>query len=109
MEIMTQIRGLHYLYGVFRNRQADPFCRDCNGFRKTLDAAKALLDTLEREHAAELHGLPSEFASLFAEAKAGITALQGPENPRKQKKEGNCKLAEGVCFLKSSLALIQKA
>jgi hypothetical protein len=108
MEIMNQVRGYAYLFGVLKNQQADPFCRTCNSFVKTLAAVKENLVKFETQHAGEVRGLPGDFPRLFADAKSGIGAMKPPENPLGQKKAGNCKLPEGVCFEKSSLAILQK-
>jgi hypothetical protein len=37
-----------------------------------------------------------------------MVALELPADPLPQKNAGNCKLPEGVCFVKSSLILHQK-
>jgi hypothetical protein len=108
MESMNQARGYAYLFGVLKNQQADPFCRSCNSFVTTLVAIREQLTKFEALHPDEIRNLPGELSRLFADAKSGITAMKQPENPLGQKKAGNCKLPEGVCFLKSSLAILQK-
>jgi hypothetical protein len=74
----------------------------------TLKTVKEQVSAFEIQHAAELKKIPGDFAGLFAATQSGIPALQQPEHPVGQKKAGNCKLPEGVCFLKSSLAILQK-
>lgn len=100
------------MFGVLRNQQADPFCRSCNSFVNTLTAAIENLVKLKTLHHDEIRNLPGELSRLFADAKSGIATLiatlKQPENPVGQKKAGNCKLPEGVCFTKSSLAILQK-
>ncbi len=108
MEIMNQARGYAYVYGVLKNQQADPFCHSCNSFVNTLTVAKENLAKFEAQHAGEIKNLPGEFSRLFAAAKSGIASMNQPEKPLGQKKEGNCKLPDGVCFTKSSLAILQK-
>ena len=108
MEILNQARGYSYLLGVLKTQQADPYCRSCNAFNKTLLAVKENLEKFETEHHGEIQNLSAEFSALFAEAKRGIAAMQQPENPMSQKKAGNCKLPEGVCFTKSALTIFQK-
>ncbi len=108
MEVMNRARGYAYLYGVLGNQQADPFCRSCNSFINTLTAVKENLAKFETRHAGEIKQLPGEFSRLFADAKDGIAAMKQPEQPLGRKKAGNCKLPEGVCFTKSSLAILQK-
>jgi hypothetical protein len=93
---------------VLKNQQADTFCCSCNSFVNTLAAVREHLASFEAQHAEEIKNLPPEFSRLFADAKDGITQLRQPENPVRQKKAGNCKLPEGVCFTKSALAILQK-
>ncbi len=108
MEIMNQARSYAYLFGVLKNQQADPFCRSCNSFITTLTAVKENLAKFETQYAGEIKGLSGEFTRVFAAARGGIAAMNKPENPVGQKKAGNCKLPEGVCFTKTSLAILQK-
>jgi hypothetical protein len=108
MEITNQARSYAYLFGVLKNQQTDPSCRSCNSFISTLAAVKDNLAKLETQHAAEIKGLSGDLTRVFADAKSGISAMHQPENPVGQKKAGNCKLPEGVCFTKSSLAILQK-
>ncbi len=108
MEILNQVRGYSYLLGVLKTQQADPFCRSCSAFSKTLTALRESLDKFESEHYVEIQGLSGEFSRLFADAKSGISAMLQPDNPTGQKKAGNCKLPQGVCFMKLSLAILQK-
>lgn len=108
MEIMNQARGYAYLFGMLRNQQADAFCRSCNSFLTTLAAARENIVRFDAQHGEEIRNLPEPFSRLYADAKSGISMMQQPEQPLRQKKEGNCKLPEGVCFTKSALALLQR-
>ena len=51
---------------------------------------------------------PMGFSLFFLVARSGINGMQQPVHPVGQKKAGNCRLPEGVCFLKSSLAILQQ-
>ena len=108
MEIMNQARSYAYLFGVLKNQQADPSCRSCNSFVNTVTVARESLAKFETRHEGEIKKLSEEFSRLFADAKSGIAAMKQPENPLGQKKAGNCKLPEGVCFTKTSLSILQK-
>ncbi len=108
MEPMNQLRGFAYVLGVLRCQQADPVCRSCNSFVKTSAALKERIDTFERDHGGLLQNLSSDFSMLFSDTKNGLPMLRLPDNPSGQKKAGNCKMPEGVCFIKSSLAILQK-
>jgi hypothetical protein len=109
MAVMNQARGFAYLFGVLKNQQSDPYCRSCNSFVKTLAAARENLSAFEAQYAEEIRNLPAEFSRLFDDAQRVSAAVKRPENPVGQKKAGNCKLPEGVCFIKSSLSILQKA
>lgn len=108
MEISNQARGYSYMLGVLKNREADPYCYSCNSFLSTLVAVNENLGKFEREHATEIVNLPAELSIFYSVAKSGIAAIKQPMNPIGQKKSGNCKLPEGVCFLKSTLSILQK-
>jgi hypothetical protein len=108
MEVSNQVRGYAYVFGALKSQQADPFCGSCNSFVKTLAGVRENLAAFEAPHAEEIKNLPGELSRLFVDAKSGISAMMQPANPLGQKKAGNCKLPEGVCFTKSSLAILQK-
>jgi hypothetical protein len=105
---MNQARGYACLSGMLKNQQADTFCRSCSSFLNTLAAAKENMAKFEVQYDEEIKNLPGQFSRLYADAKSGIAVMQQPEHPLGQKKAGNCKLPEGVCFTKSALALLQK-
>jgi hypothetical protein len=108
MEIPNQARGYSYMLGVLKNREGDPFCNSCNSFLTTLAVVNEKLEKFEHEHGAEIGNLPTEISLFYSVAKSGIRAMKQPADPAGQKKLGNCKLPEGVCFLKSTLSILQK-
>ena len=108
MEVMNYARGLNYLYGVMKHQATDVHCRSCKACFNVLTKAREDLAQYEREHGEEVKKMSNEYSRLFAEAKEGIGSLPLPKDPVGQKKAGNCKLPEGVCFLKLSLATALK-
>jgi hypothetical protein len=108
MEIENLVRGYTYLAAVLNNQQQDPFCGSCNAYVKTLAAVRENIALLEKDHAADIARMPERFIQRFNEAKTILADLRSPENPLSQKKAGNCKMPEGVCFVKSSLAIVLK-
>ena len=108
MVLLNQVRGYHFILGVFRNQQKDPYCSACSAFANTLTAARENLATLEAEHGEALKAHLTEFGRMMAETRAGLSLLQSPADPSGQKKAGNCKLPQGVCFIKASFALVQQ-
>ena len=108
MEPVNQVRGYHFLLGIFRSQQRDPFCSVCSAFANTLVAARENLAALGTEHAGALSVLSPDLGAMLAETRAGLALVPDPPNPSGQKKAGNCKLPQGVCFVKASFALIQQ-
>jgi len=108
MELLNQVRGYHFLLGVVRSQQKDPYCSACSAFANTLKAARENLARLEAEHDGSLKVLPPQFGVMIAETRTDLSLLQGPAEPAGQKKAGNCKLPQGVCFIKASFALVQQ-
>lgn len=108
MIVMNQARGFVYLYEMLRERQSDPYCRNCSAYNNTITTARNELAKFDREHAVDAENLPADIFSLFFEARTGLATLQLPEHPTGQKKAGNCKLPEGVCFVKLSFAIFQR-
>jgi hypothetical protein len=108
MELLNQIRGYHFMMGLFSNRQTDPYCTACSAFANTLHAARERFASFEDEQGEALSALSTEFGSMMAETRSGLLLLQAPVDPAGQKKAGNCKLPKGVCFIKASFALVQQ-
>jgi len=96
------------MLGVCRNQQEDPFCSTCSAFANTVKAVREGLVAFEAEHADGMTSLSPAFAALLEDARTGLASLRVPANPSGQKKAGNCRLPEGVCFLKASRGIIQK-
>jgi len=108
MEILNHLRAHHYLAGVLANQQHDLFCGQCSAWNNTLNNAREALKQFETEHAAALHNLSPDAIALLAETRSSLAGLVNASNPSGQKKAGNCKLPEGVCFVKASRALLEK-
>ena len=108
MELLNQVRGHHFLLGAFRSRQKDPYCSTCSAFANTLKAAQESFARLEAGHGDALKTLSPQFGAMMTETRTGLSMLQGPADPSGQKKAGNCKLPQGVCFIKASFALVQQ-
>lgn len=104
MDTSNRIRGFAYMYRVLTSQKNDPFCPKCNSYATTLVSVKEAVSTFEEEGS-----LDPVMSRLFFDARSGIMSLTAAENPLRQKKEGNCKLPEGVCFLKNSFAILQKS
>lgn len=94
--------------GVLANQQADPLCSICKAFTNSARKIREDADEFKRMHNAEIATLPAELARLLSGAKETLTGLNPSEDAVGQKKEGNCKMPKGVCFVKSSKAMLEK-
>jgi len=108
MDFVSNVRGYSYLSGVLLSQKKDPLCSKCKALANTIATAKENIAKFEREHKFEMQGLPAEFQCRFAEGKAALADISMPEGAVGQKKAGRCNLPEGVCFVKSALALLHK-
>jgi len=108
MELLNHVRAYHYLAGVLANQMRDLFCGQCSAWNNTLNNAREALTQFEAEHAAELRRLSPEAAALLCDTRSRLAGLANAANPAGQKKAGNCKLPEGVCFVKASRSLLEK-
>jgi hypothetical protein len=108
MELLNHLRAYHYLSGVLARQQHDLFCGRCSAWNNTLNNTREALKQFESEHASELRSLSPEAAALQAETHSRLAGLVNAANPAGQKKAGNCKLPEGVCFVKASRAILEK-
>lgn len=104
----NNVRTYFFLAHVFENQQHDPFCRACKARVNSVMATRESLATFENEQSDEIRELPGEFHQLLADTKNILASLILPDKASGQKKAGNCKLPEGVCLVKASLAILQK-
>jgi hypothetical protein len=106
--LVDQIRFYHYISAVLANQQADPLCGACRAFSNTLAALREELAELEHEHSDKSCCLPGETTHLLEEARSRIFSIKISGDATGQKKAGNCKMPEGVCFIKTSKAILNK-
>ncbi len=108
MELTNHIRTYAFLARVLDEQQNDPFCKVCKARMNSVKNVRESLAGFEGGQAGEIGTVPDEFRRMLAEAKRTLAALPLQENAAGQKKAGNCKLPEGVCFVKASIALLQR-
>ncbi len=108
MELLNHVRAYLYLSKVLTNQQHDLFCGRCSAWNNTLNNTRIALRQFEAEQVTELSRLSTEAGVLLAEARSRLAGVANAVDPVGQKKAGNCKLPQGVCFVKASLALLEK-
>lgn len=106
MELINHIRFYHFISAVLASQQSDPLCGKCRALTNTVSALKESLDVIESEHHDELRAFPEDMYRLYEEAVSRIASIRTYENAEGQKKAGNCMMPKGVCFVKSSKAVL---
>src|SRR4030042_4528577 len=101
------LRGIGYVFSVLSYLQDEFLCSKCNSLVKSIEAAKDKFLPLEKS-LYKNRGMPEEMRNLLLDIYATLSQMSIPDNPVRQKKEGNCKLPAGVCFAKSVLAVYEK-
>ena len=107
-ELINQIRFYNFISGVLDNQQSDPLCSKCKAFANTAKRMKENLSELSSVNVENMHTLPGEMLHILEEAQERIGLIKIFEDAVGQKKAGNCRLPEGVCFVKASRALLEK-
>ncbi len=107
-DLINRIRYFHYMARVLEGQQDDALCGMCKALVNTAMRVEEGLAELESGHAAEIKDLHGEFRHLLTEARSRVAVIKRPENARGQKKAGNCRMPEGVCFIKISKAVAEK-
>lgn len=105
-DILSHVRFYCFIAGVLQTQKGDPFCGNCRAFANTVLRMREGIAQLEAERSRELSELSEPFRIVFDEARCVITGIAIPGDAPGQKKAGNCRLPEGVCFVKSSKKLL---
>ncbi|HYQ47499.1 MAG TPA: hypothetical protein VEP69_00410 [Thermodesulfovibrionales bacterium] len=105
MDCITEIRYYHFMAGVLIQQQEDTCCCRCKAFTNSVRATGQGIAELEIRRAQEISTLPEEHSLLLVAAKKTLSGLHCDPDAVGQKKAGNCRLPEGICFVKSSKAL----
>lgn len=106
--IINQLRAFHFLSGVLKNQQRDPLCSKCRAFEKVSETTMDNFIKCESNCRSKEKYLSKELSDLFRHVYDQLASIEHPDNPIGQKKAGNCKLPEGVCFTKAAVALNEK-
>ncbi len=102
-ERINVVRFYHYIAGVLVNQQSDPLCCKCKPYTNTVSRMRDGV----AEQLKDRSTLSKEIAALLDSAQQKIASIQVSEDAIGQKKAGNCKMPEGVCFVKASKAILK--
>ncbi len=100
------LRSLNFLVGVLKGQKNDPLCPNCTSYMAMVKLAKD--SAHELFEAFKQWQLPEKLKDMYKAVKDGIEEIEVPDYPVAQKKAGNCKLPEGVCFSKTGLEAFLK-
>ena len=106
-QLINRIRYYHYVSHVLEGQQTDPLCGVCRAFANTTARIQEGLAELECSQAAEIKALPADVLHLLNEARSKLAVIKLPKDAVGQKKARNCKMPEGVCFIKISKAILE--
>ncbi len=108
MPLSNRIRYYYFISGVLARQSTDVHCVRCKALGNSVRAVREGIEDLERTRPEEIRSLLPELSRLLDDAQKTIGALNPPADAVGQKKAGNCKMPEGVCFVKSSKAIVEK-
>ena len=106
--LINQIRFYHFISGVLTHQQTDPLCSKCRAFSNTAERMKEGVSELESVSVEKLHALPPDLLAMLKEACDKIARIKILKDAAGQKKAGNCKMPEGVCFIKLPKSIMDK-
>ena len=107
-ELINRIRFYHFISGVLQQQQADPICSKCKAFANTAKKIKENIAELSSAHVEKMHTLTGAMLQILEEARDRVGRIETFEDAFGQKKAGNCRLPEGVCFIKLSKTILDK-
>jgi hypothetical protein len=104
--LINRIRFFHFIAGVLLNQQTDPICGHCKAFANTVRWTREGISSQEAGRASE--NLSDEVLRLLSESHRRVAGILVPEDTVGQKKAGNCKMPEGVCFVKIPKSILER-
>ena len=107
-ELINLIRYYHFMAGVLSQQQTDLLCANCKAFANTAGRIKEDILELESFHTEGLRSLTAEYLRMLEESRDEINRIKTPADAVGQKKAGNCRMPEGVCFIKLPKTILDK-
>jgi hypothetical protein len=104
---ISQLRAISCVFAVLAYLQDEPLCGKCGSFAYVFEKSMEKFLVIEKALGGNKN-IPEETRDLFSGVYRVLSGLTIPDNPVRQKKEGNCGFPSGVCLAKSSFALYQQ-
>ena len=102
-QLINRIRFFHFISGVLINQSEDPVCGRCKAFANTVRWTREGISTLQGNGE-----IPDQILRLLSDAQRMASGIVVPEDTVGQKKAGNCRMPQGVCFVKASKSILEK-
>jgi hypothetical protein len=104
---IAQLRAIRFMFAVLAYLQDEQLCGKCSSFtgvyEKSMEKFLLIEKVLGRNKT-----IPEETRDLFSGIYGVLSGMKIPDNPVKQKREGNCGFPAGVCLAKNAFALYQQ-
>ncbi|MBI5849097.1 MAG: hypothetical protein HZB31_14325 [Nitrospirae bacterium] len=107
MDVLTRLRYYRFIAGILANQQRDPLCSVCKAFTNSVQQLRHDINSMPT-NTAEFSALPPQVLLMLADINSTLANLHPVADAVGQKKAGNCMLPQGICFVKSSKALIDR-
>jgi hypothetical protein len=104
---ISQLRAVSYIFAVLSYLQDEPLCGRCSSFAKVFEKSMEIFLVIEKALGGN-RNRPEETRVLFSGIYGALSELKIPDNPVRQKKEGNCGFPAGVCLAKNALAMYEQ-
>ncbi len=104
---ISQLRAISCMFAVLAYLQDEPLCGKCGSFTNVFEKSMEKFLAIEKALGGNKN-IPEETRGLFSGIYGVLSGLKMPDNPVRQKKEGNCGFPAGVCLAKSTFAIYQQ-
>lgn len=104
---ISQLRAISCIFAILSYLQDEPLCGKCSSFTNVFEKSMEKFLVIEK-YLGRNKNIPEETRDLFSYVYRVLSGLKIPDNPVRQKKEGNCGFPAGVCLAKNALAIYEQ-
>ena len=104
---ISQLRAISCIFGILAYLQDEPLCGKCSSFTNVFEKSMEKFMVIEKALGRN-RNIPEETRDFFSGIYRVLSCLKIPDNPVRQKKEGNCGFPAGVCLAKNAFAQYQQ-
>jgi hypothetical protein len=104
---ISQLRAISCIFAILAYLQDEPLCGKCSSFTNVFEKSMEKFLMIEKALGRN-RNIPEETRDLFSGIYGVLSDLKIPDNPVRQKKEGNCGFPAGVCLAKNALVMYEQ-